>query len=192
MRHHFEDNQALLKALRRGENAAFAYLYQRYFRVVSAMVRRNSGDEEDAKEVFQETMIALFKKVRDQPDFQLTVEWSTFIYAVARNYWYSKLKKRSNRTEVAFEDTLVVEKTENPFDMADHEQAMEEKHIRVKTAFSSLKKECQDILDAAFYKKLSGSDIAKLLGYSEDFVKVKKFRCMEELRKRVLILNKNE
>lgn len=188
MRHHFEDKQALLQALRLGENEAFAYLYQRFYGMVSVMVRRNSGDEEDAKEVFQETMIVLFKKVRDQSDFQLTVEWSTFIYAVARNYWYSKLKKRSNRPEITFEDTQMPGGAENPFDHADQEQAMDEKYVRVKTAFSSLKKECQDILDAAFYKKLSGSEIAKLLGYSEDFIKVKKFRCMEELRKRTFNL----
>ena len=186
MRHHFEDNQALLKALRLGDNAAFSYLYQRFFGVVSAMVHRNSGDEEEAKEVFQETMIALFKKVRDQPEFELTVEWSTFIYAVARNYWYNKLKKRSRQAEIAFEDTHVLENAESPFDIAEHQLVLEEKHARVKTALLSLKKECQDILDAAFFKKLSGSEIAKLLDYSEDFVKVKKFRCMEELRKRVL------
>lgn len=180
----FNDNQKLLQALRKGENGGFEYLYQRHFNLVAALVRQNQGDVDDAREIFQETMIALFKKVRDTPDFDLRVEWSTYIYAIARNLWFGQLRKRKNGP-VSLADTQPYEAIDDAAEMAEQEETNAQKHQLVQQMLQSLKQECQDILDAAFFKKLPGAAIAELLGYTEAFVKVKKHRCMEELRKRV-------
>jgi RNA polymerase sigma factor (sigma-70 family) len=181
----FEQADVLLQSLRKGDNAAFEYLYRRYFVIVSTLVRRNGGTGEDAREIFQETMMALFKILRDKADFALSAEWSTFIYAIARNQWMIRLRKSSKNPESYFEDTRQYETIADDFD----ETALiayDAKHQRIKTVLESMKAECRDIIEAAFYKKLPGAEIARLLGYTEAFVKVKKFRCMEELKKRVL------
>ena len=74
-------------------------------------------------------------------------------------------------------------------DAMDEHLEMEKKHNHIAEVLKSMKVECRNIIEASFYKKLSGSEIAQLLGYTESFVKVKKFRCLEELRRKLGIRN---
>lgn len=180
-----KDNTELLKALRKGDSKAFEHLYKNHYRLVSTMVFKNQGNEEDAKELFQDTMVALFKKIRDDEDFELKTQPGTYIYAIARNLWLKKLRYRKQYPTKLIEDTSVLESLPDDQDIEVQETEYEEKHIAVKDILYTLKQECRDIIEGAFFKKLSGLEIAQLLGYTEDFVKVKKFRCMKELKQRV-------
>jgi RNA polymerase sigma factor (sigma-70 family) len=181
----FQDNHILLQALRHGEEKAFEYLYRQYYASVANMVRQHQGTEEDAREVFQETMIALFKKLRDDRQFNLTASWHTLIYAIARNQWLKRYQKRQQRHERPLEASFLAETADDSAETAEQEQELEQKHIAVQQAFKAMNPDCRELLDAAFFKKLSGTEIAALLGYSESFVKVKKHRCLEALRKQV-------
>ena len=48
-----------------------------------------------------------------------------------------------------------------------------------------LEQDCRTVILYSFYQGLSHAQIAALTGYTEAFVKVKKFRCLEYLRKLV-------
>jgi RNA polymerase sigma factor (sigma-70 family) len=181
----FFKQEEILPLLRKGDNKVFEYFYKTHFRVVATLVMQNHGNEDDARELFQDTMIVLFKKVRDNADFVLSAQWSTFIYAIARNLWLRKLSIKKQNPIISIEDTMVLEQIPNEMDLESQELQYEQKHNLVKNTLATLKKECREIIEAAFYKKLSGIEIARLLGYTEDFVKVKKFRCMKELRMKV-------
>ena len=74
----------ILSGLASADNKVFAYLYQEYFGMVKYFVTKNSGDEKEAKDLFQEVVIVLFEKARDQ-NLSLTVKLKTFIYSIARN-----------------------------------------------------------------------------------------------------------
>ncbi len=179
------DNNTIIALLRQGDNKIFEHFYKEYYRVVAAFVLQNSGDEQDARELFQDTMIVIFKKVRDTPDFALTVKWATFIYAVARNLWFKKLNLRKQNPIILVENDNFFEQNIDNQDIEIKETDYEQKHHAIKNILNNMKKECREIIEAAFYQKLSGAAIAKLLGYTEDFVKVKKFRCMKELKEKV-------
>jgi RNA polymerase sigma factor (sigma-70 family) len=189
MNEQFIENNTVIALLRQGDNKVFEHFYKEYYRTVATLVLQNSGNEEDAKELFQDTMIAIFKKVRDTPDFSLNVKWTTFIYAVARNLWLKKLNQRKKNPIVLVEDTSFFEQAIDNQDIETKETEYEQKHYAIKDILRNMKKECREIIEAAFYKKLSGAAIAQLLGYTEDFVKVKKFRCMKELKEKVSLLN---
>ncbi len=174
-----EYDQNFKNLLRVGDNKAFELLYREHYHKVCAYVLNNQGNFEDAKEVFQDTMIVLFKKVRED-DFVLTVQWGTYIYAIAHNVWLKKLREDKQMKIVQIEE--MKDFVTLDIDINLYENQYEQKHNIVSEVLSSMKHDCREIIDAAFYKKLSGISIATLLGYSEDFVKVKKYRCMQELK----------
>lgn len=180
-----ENQEQLLQALRRGDGAVFEQLYRRYFPMVFSLIKQNQGNMEDAKEVFQETMLVLFKKVRDKPQFEFTAAPGTFIYAVARNQWYLRLRASRRNTHIAMTDTMPFQELEDPAADAEEAYRYNEQELAVSEMLSAMNPDCRNLIEAAFYQKLSGAAIAEKLGYTEAFVKVKKFRCMEELRKMV-------
>ena len=184
MSDNYKDKLTLLTAIRNSENAAFEHLYKAYYMLISNYVKKNSGTEDDARDIFQEVVFAFYKKLRGDPNFELTVEIGTYLYAIAQNLWLSNLRKKNSVTFM--DDESAISDSIEDVDAIEEHIEMEKKHNHVADALKSMKEECRDIIEASFYKKLSGSEIAKLLGYSESFVKVKKFRCLEELRKKML------
>jgi len=53
-------------------------------------------------------------------------------------------------------------------------------------ALEVIEESCRQVLTLSFFEKRSGAEIAQQLDYTEAFVKVKKHRCLEYLRKTVL------
>jgi RNA polymerase sigma factor (sigma-70 family) len=180
------DNKVFLAALRNGNNEAYTQLYRQYYPMVESIVLKNQGGKEDSRETFQETLLILYKKLRDDANFVLQAELGTFLYAIARNYWFSQLKKKKNYKEMSIEENAIGYENIPASDVTEMEAEYEQQQLIVKDILEEFKAECKDIIMAAFYEKLSGAAIAKKFGYTEGYVKIKKFRCLGELRSRVL------
>ena len=50
---------------------------------------------------------------------------------------------------------------------------------------TEISEECRKIIYGAFYLKQSAVEIAHATGYSESFIKVKKYRCLQGLKRLV-------
>lgn len=179
-----EKEQSLLEALRLGKTEAFEQVYKDYYVMVANMIQKNSGDDQEIEDIFQETLFILVKKLRTK-DFVLTAKLGTFIYSISRNLWMQRLSKKKKDPTV-----LLPEEEEREFvDFAEHELEVkkqhEKKHELVAKVLQNLKEECKNIIIASFYKKLSHDEIATELSYSKKFVRVKLHRCMEGFRKQV-------
>lgn len=175
----------LLDLLRSGNNEAFEQLYQKYYRQAAAFVLSNSGNEQDARDVFQEALLVLFKKTRND-DFRLTADLGAFLHAIVRNRWLYRLRTQRAHPETATEELSVLpDRGGSEMELLLSEQNLEDKHRVVKQLLETLKTECQKLIEYAYYYQLPASEIAGLLGYTELFVKVKKHRCMEALREKV-------
>lgn len=172
-----------LDELRRGSPKAFEELYNRYFRMVEDMVLKFNGSTEDARDVFQEALFVFVKKLRD-PAFTLTSKASTFIYAVARNLYLKKAGKAT--VEISMDQQqFSIFKQEEP---AQEDLSPIEKDSILNVMNDKLRQleaDCRAVIMYSFYQGLSHAQIASLTGYTEAFVKVKKFRCLEYLRKMV-------
>lgn len=175
-------DNSLIEALRKGEGKAFEEVYEKYYRMASTFIQRNQGSEDDAKDIFQEMLFVLVKKLRD-PDFELTAKLSTYIYSILRNLWYRRLKKRKT-SNVSLDDEgheyLLIDDDELAV-KEEHEQ----KHVLMAKVFEELNEDCREIILSSFYKKLSHEVIAEQMGYTIAFVRVKRHRCMEGFRKKV-------
>jgi len=150
-------------------------MYSEYFGMVRHLVMENSGAEADAKDVFQEAMVALFEMVQ-KPGFSFTAQPSTLLYSIARNKWLKSLRGKGK--EVSLRDFEV------------HEEVKEydaEKDVlidKMEQALKFLGQPCEGILRSFYYLKKSMAEIAAEHGYkSATHTKAQKYKCLQRLKR---------
>lgn len=165
-----------IEALKVNLAGAYKGLYREYFGMVSHFVLKNSGSDEDAKDVFQETMVGLFEWV-NKPDFKLNAALSTLIYSIARNVWLKQLRaKKSNARVKDFEQFTRIEDE-------DFDQEQEEKISLLENALEKLGEPCKGILHRFYYLKESMKEIALAYNYSNaEHAKAQKYKCLKRLK----------
>ena len=106
-----ENNEKiLLEGLAASEKKAIEAIYRENFNMVQSLVINNNGSADDAKDVFQETMIVLYEKVRSG-SFELHCQIKTYIYSVSRRLWLKRLNQLNRYSPPAesLEHTVPVE-----------------------------------------------------------------------------------
>lgn len=170
-------DQEIFTGIARQDNRTFQFLYQEYQGKILGMVQKNNGNAEDALDVFQEGIIGLWTNI-EKGKFQLqdSAKISTYLFALCRNIWISKLRKR----KVLFS---IDERTQG--EIAEEVDEMEEQYDRIKTLedrFRQLGDSCQQLLKLFYYQKVALKVIAQTLSITEKTAKNNKYRCMQKLR----------
>lgn len=178
------DDQRIIDLIRQGsDQEAFKALYA-HLPKVEHLVRQNSGRSGDAKDIFQDALIIFHRRVRTE-DFTLTSSIGTFLFAVCRNLWRDELRRRNKAlTEWRLEDAPAVQRDDEPADLTAL-LAREGEYKRAEEALKSLGAKCLDVLTRFYVKHEPLSLIAKTLGFAgEGAAKTRKYKCLEEARKR--------
>ena len=90
-------DRALLEGLARSEPASVRAIYDLALPSVIYYVKQNSGTEADARDVFQDAMMALYRRV-GEGELVLTVTLKTYLRVICRNLWLKRLR-RGGRVE---------------------------------------------------------------------------------------------
>lgn len=174
-----QEDQELLEKLARSDRAAILAIYDLALPSVIHWVRENSGTEQDARDLFQEAMVVVFKRLRE-PSFELTCRLKSFLRIICRNLWLTRLRDQKKFVATELEDCepyLLEEDT-----VAKMEQSEEERLYF--QHFQKLSEQCQKIMKW-FFAKTSLADIAKRLDTTEQYIKKRKFLCKEKLVKSI-------
>jgi RNA polymerase sigma factor (sigma-70 family) len=169
-------NEEIIDGIRNRDNAILLYIYKTFYPMVRELVVRNHGKADEAKDVFQEAMVILFRKSRDE-EFKLHSSFTNYLYTIARFIWLNILKrKKFFSTKITdFIRPIEVESE----DILDIEVSMERKVFQ--HYFARLGKDCREIL-TLFYHEMSFREIALKLGKSsEEYVRKRKHDCKEHL-----------
>ena len=83
-------DECLVKLLQNGDQNAMAELYARYFPLVSRKCILFTKNEDDAKDLAQDIMIKVWKKIRL---FKGKAKFSTWLYSITRNYCNDCVRK---------------------------------------------------------------------------------------------------
>jgi RNA polymerase sigma factor (sigma-70 family) len=178
---HYSD-EAIIEGLRLRSDYIIKYMYQEMFPMIRYLVVKNSGNDEDAEDVFQDGLIVVFKKIRDH-ELDLTCSFRTYIYSVCRNIWLQKLSKRK---QYAREFSDVESFVDLPDKVDQFQEEEMEKYRLYQQHFLTLGEDCQKVL-LLFMKKQSLKEIALEMGYkTEKYAKTRKYLCKEELKKRII------
>jgi len=172
------DNEVILGILN-GSKDTLNKLYTSYFPMILQMVLSNSGDEDDAKDVFQESVIVLYNKVK-VGNFELRSKLKTFIYSVCYRLWLKRLKLKGKSTNNVEElDKLVA--VEN--DLEQHEEK-DKQFKQMEKALQFLGEPCKTIIEDYYMKDRSMQEICEKFGYTNsDNAKTQKYKCLQRLKK---------
>jgi RNA polymerase sigma factor (sigma-70 family) len=171
-------DQEIYEGIARRDNRTFLYLYEQYQGRILHMVQQNNGNSADATDIFQEGLIALWTNIK-QGKFELTnnAKISTYLYALCRNLWISRLRKKKIIQPVDNNPKL-----EAIADEVDDMETQNEQITTLRNHFSRLSEGCRKILQLFYYQKVSLKEIAGQLNITEKTAKNNKYRCMQNLR----------
>ena len=154
------------------------YLYHQVLPKVQNYVRKNSGNNDDAFDVFQDAMVAFCKFVRLNK-FNKDYSVSGFIYIVAKNIWINKVRK--DKKLVLTEMTEMLKNVPDPQNVLNYLITNERKK-EVRKMLGMLGEKCRKLLRMSIYLEMSGKEICEKLGFaSENGVKTQKYKCKQKL-----------
>lgn len=109
------DKDLVLKA-QRGDMNAFEELVERYDRHVLSLAFSYTRNSDDAKDIYQETLIRAFKAIRK---FELKSEFSTWLYRIATNACLSFKSSQKRNAEMFKRDSWTSGEADDPGSAAD-------------------------------------------------------------------------
>lgn len=169
------EDALLLEGIRRSDKTSVRQLYDQYLPGIIRYVRNNNGTEEDARDVFQEAVIVIFRKITED-HFTLTSSLQTFLLVVCRNLWRKHLRdnqKYAREAENGLEEKSVEANIETQIE-ANTRDGVFFRH------FDQLTENCRQIL-MWFFDKVPMKEIARRMDTSESYVKKRKFICKQKL-----------
>ena len=181
------NEQDLLLGLAKSDKKAVETIYKENYNMVQALIIRNNGSSEDAKDIFQEAMIVLYEKVRSGT-FELNCQIKTYVFSVCRRLWLKRLQQVNRyTTEVnGIQDVILVEEEMEAHERRNAEYQLMEKSIK------NLGEPCKSLLEAYYLQQKSMQEIASNFGYTNaDNAKNQKYKCLMRLKKLFFTQYKN-
>ena len=168
-------DQGMLEGLVRSEPAAVQRVYDHVLPSIIYYVRQNGGSEADARDVFQDALVALFRRAREA-EFALTCTLKSYLRVMCRNLWLKRLRKTGNGPAAMPEGLESVDLDPR----MDERLERSEREALLWRHFDTLGDSCREILKR-FFAGEAMRHIAEQLSTSEGYVKKRKHVCKERL-----------
>ena len=174
----FTEDQ-FIDGLRTGNNEVLSALYKKYYNIVLKFIVNNSGTQEAAQDIYQETIIVLYENVQ-KPGFELNCQLQTYIFSIAKRLWLKQLKK-SSKTFLFKEDgeNELVDVSEEITEHLNKEVELD----KLTQSLTELGEPCATLIKDFYVHKLSMDEIAEKFGYTNaDNAKNQKYKCLQRLK----------
>lgn len=177
-------NWEQLRLLRNNDEKALSLLYQKNYPAVEKYVCENNGSEDEARDVYQESFIAVWRSIQ-AGKFETGNAHSIdgYLYQVSKYKWIDQLRRQKRKPVVSLDQDSEEWAADN--DAATFEESQ---IIEIQKHFDKLGSACRDMLTRFYYRRQNIRTIATELGYTEPTAKNNKYRCLQKLRE--LIKNK--
>ncbi len=173
----------LLEAARGGDARSLESLLERHQAQVYRFGMKMCRDPEDARDVLQDTLLAMARGVHD---FRGASSISTWLYTIARSFCIKKRRRskfapepeRSLETDAAPETAELADPGRGP----DEVLAAREVHDALEQAIAALEPKYREALVLRDVEGLSAADVAEVLGISVQAVKSRLHRARVSVR----------
>jgi RNA polymerase sigma factor (sigma-70 family) len=172
------DNEVILGILSNSERV-LKRLYVAYFPMILQLIINNNGNEDDAKDIYQEAIIVLYNKVKTG-DFELSSKLKTYIYSVCRRLWLKRLSQmtRYGGDITDFQEYLYVD------DETEKHNERDIQFNKMESALQLLGEPCKTIMEDFYINDKSMQEICERFGYTNaDNAKTQKYKCLQRLKK---------
>jgi len=170
----------LIEAIKQEDNQALKLVYNANYHVIAHFIVNNNGTEQDAKDIYQESFVVFYEKIRDV-GFELNCKIKTFIYSIARRLW---LKRLGEKNKVVGKIDDFVEFIDLDGQSEEEIDETEQQFRLMEESLQQLGEPCKSILKDYYINKLNMQKIAKKMGYTNaDNAKTQKYKCLMRLKK---------
>jgi RNA polymerase sigma-70 factor, ECF subfamily len=172
------EDRELLGRVARSDGAALRQLYDRYGGRVMAVAMRILSSRSEAEEVVQEAFVDVWYRATQFDPARGSAE--TWIVAIARNRAIDRLRSRASQSRIKAEVGRAVEdgpRAATPLESA----AEKETRHRVEKALAELPEEQRRVVELAFWRGLSQTEIAAETGDPLGTVKGRARAALEKL-----------
>lgn len=178
--------QILIKKAKRGDLQAFEELIIDYEQLVYNVIYRMMGNVEDTYDLSQETLIKVYKNIRQ---FDGKSKFSTWLYRIATNTCLDELRRRKGKDTFSIDQTIESEDGEIAPQHIDKKENVEEKILDkektqiIQAALDEMNESHRAILVMRDIKNLSYEEISQILDISLGTVKSRISRARQALKK---------
>jgi RNA polymerase sigma factor (sigma-70 family) len=164
----------IIEAILQGKDEnAIGILYQESFRKIRDFIRKNSGSQEDAEDIFQDTVLILYKQIK-MGKFNQELELGGFLYTVARNLWINKAKKDQHAVPLL-----------EGFQHASREPLpllSKEREDFIHYVFGRVGDRCKQLLTLTVYFDHTMKEVCDKMGFpNENAAKTQHYKCKQKL-----------
>lgn len=170
-----KDDQILIDQFLRGDQRAFDQLVLNHQEKVRQFMHRATGDVDDTNDLAQEAFIKVYHNLHR---FRRQSEFSTWLYRIAANVLSSHFRRRSFRRWVPLGDRLAEAPAPDSDDAADLRRELLAQLPRLPA------RERQVVILRGL-QELPVADTARILGTSENVVKVAYHSARKKLKGRL-------
>jgi RNA polymerase sigma factor (sigma-70 family) len=172
--------EQIIQGIRKHDSGVLEFIYRTQYPLIENFVIQHQGSADQAKDVFQEGMIIVYRNVKKQ-DFRLSCKFGTYLYAVCKKVWIQERKKELLHLEKQKNQPLEVHEPEPGEDplMKKYMDELFRRH------FGELSEDCQKILNM-FFTNHSVEEIRVAMNYGDlHHAADRKYRCKKSLIKRI-------
>ena len=168
-----------MKGILAHEAGILEYLYRQYYPVVRGYVLQNNGTADDASDVFQDGMIALWSNARaGKYESRADKGIGAYLVQICKFRWLERTRSAGFRKTTGWNpDWEAADETNRLSGLIRQEEISYAAQL-----MAQLGEKCRAILSAFYYEKKSMQEIAALQQLTPDSAKNEKYRCMQRLK----------
>lgn len=182
-RMNWQRDETYLKALCEGNSLALREIYQRFAPQIRSWVLRNNGDDDDAKDLMQEALMAIHDRYCGT-DFQFTGNFGGLLMVIAKRIWFDQLSKKKRQQSIRKEELYGQLEEEPELEAAEEAMFASQRMELLSEVFKLLSEQCQQLLTIFTEGEKDPDSIALQLGIpSANAVYQAKHRCLARWKK---------
>ena len=166
----------LIIGSQKGDSVAQERLYKLYAQAMYNICRRMMGDDEEAKDILQESFVDAFSKL---PMLREVNTFSLWIKRIVTNNCINAIRKRRLVTTELEDHHDFVEDEVDDFEYSDY------KASRVMEAVDGLPDGCKTVLNLYLFEGYDHKEIAQILNVSESASKAQYCKAKAKIRNRL-------
>ena len=137
------EDQRYIEALLNNDHRLIKEIYERWAGKVVAFVKKNNGDESQARDVIQETLIIIYRQAYEKK-LVLTCPFEAYFFLLCKRRWFNVLKQNDLK-EVTIDDDLT--SIDRADELADSTEQFEIKQEIIKNQFVNLTDKCRELIN---------------------------------------------
>lgn len=179
-----QTDDELIRRSQAGDPAAFEQLIFRYDRNVLAIAARFTQNADDAKDIYQESLIRVYKGLGG---FEHKSEFTTWLYRIVTNVCLTFREKKRKQNTVSLQEDEEEAGTDIPSREPGSDERLHGEEIdrRIRSALQELSPKQRLVFTLRHYQEYKVREIAVMMECAEGTVKKYLFEATQRMRDRL-------